>query len=186
MAGFRPVDEHLLSRAGFLDLVEERVRTPDGDEVVRFTVRHPGAVVIVALEDDERVVLVRQYRIAARAELLELPAGKREPDEEPEATARRELEEETGLLAGRWDRLVGFYNSPGFSDEYSHVYLARDLEVSERDLETRAEERHMDVERVALGDLDRLLSAGEIVDAKTIIGTTLARAFLRGERTGRR
>lgn len=164
-----------LVEAGFLDVVEEEVESPDGEVLTRYTVRHPGAVAVVPVDGDD-VVMVRQYRAAARRALLEVPAGKREPDEAPEETAARELEEEVGLVPGRLVKLAGFYNSPGFTDEYTHVYLADGLTVSPGGREgLRAEERHMEVVRVALDDVDGLVAAGEVVDAKTIVGLALAR-----------
>lgn len=174
MAGFDVTGTRVVHEAGFLSLAEERVRTPDGEELTRFTVRHPGAVVVVPLDGQERVVMVRQYRTAARRELLEVPAGKREPGEDPETTAARELEEEVGLSPGRLVKLAEFYNSPGFCDEYSHLFLARDLAPVEERAEVKAEERHMTVERVPLADALGLVASGEIVDAKSIIGIALA------------
>lgn len=173
----------MLQEVGFLALVEEQVGTPDGDEVTRWVVRHPGAVAIVPFDEDERLVLVRQYRIAAGRALLEIPAGKREPGEDPETTAVRELEEETGLRPAHLDKMVEFFNSPGFCTEYSHVFLATDLSpVSDVDHEPKVEERHMAVERYTLDEALDLVEQGEIVDAKSIIGLALAR--LRKAREG--
>ena len=102
---------------------------PDGEEFDRHVVHHPGAVVVVPVIDDD-AILVRQCRVAAGRELLEVPAGKRDVDgEPPEATANRELEEEIGYRAGRLELLCEFYNSPGFCDEYTHLFLATDLEA---------------------------------------------------------
>jgi ADP-ribose pyrophosphatase len=124
------------------------------------------------------VLLVRQYRAAIDRELLEIPAGKRDvADEPPEATARRELEEEVGQRAGRLELLAEFYNSPGFCDEQSFVYLARDLEPCDI-AAASVEERHMTIERVTLDDVPGLIARADIVDAKTIIGLSLARERL--------
>jgi ADP-ribose pyrophosphatase len=152
---------------------------PDGDTFERDLVHHPGAVSIVPVVDDGReVLMVRQYRAAIDAELLEIPAGKRDvPDEPPEATAHRELEEEVGMRAGRLEKLAEFYNSPGFCDEHSFVFLALDLEQSEISAHS-PEEQHMTVERVPLDAVPRLVAAGELVDAKSIIGLCLARDAL--------
>jgi len=135
---------------------------------------------VVPVEDDgEHVLLVRQYRAAIDGDLLEVPAGKRDVDgEAPEATAHRELEEEIGHRARTLVPLAEFHNSPGFTDEYTYLYAAVGLEaLAARNTQT-AEEHEMQIERVALADVPRLIETREIVDAKTIIGLTLARDFL--------
>ncbi|HVE94265.1 MAG TPA: NUDIX hydrolase, partial [Acidimicrobiales bacterium] len=135
---------------------------------------HPGAVSVVPLDSDGTVLLVRQYRAALDCGLLEIPAGKRDvAGEPPELTAHRELAEEVGRAAGRMDLLATFYNSPGFCDEHSYTYLARDLSEVPSDLQG-VEEQAMTVERVALDDAIALIRSGEITDAKTIIGLTMA------------
>ena len=175
---FRVVDRAVVSEAGFLTLERVRVAGPDGDEFDRHIVLHPGAVGIVPVDDDGDVLLVRQYRVAAGRELLEIPAGKRDvPDEPPELTATRELEEETGRRAGSIEPLGVFYNSPGFTDEYTHVFLATNLASAERGAVT-AEEASMTIEHVPLARVDDLIATGEIVDAKSIIGLLLARQRL--------
>ena len=108
----------------------------------------------------DEVILVRQYRAAIDRELLEIPAGKRDvAGEPPEDTARRELVEEVGMRAGRLELLAEFYNSPGFCDEHSFVYLALDLEPCPSDLQG-IEEQHMTIERVALDDVPGLIRPG--------------------------
>jgi ADP-ribose pyrophosphatase len=115
-------------------------------------------------------------------ELLEVVAGKRDvPGEPPEVTARRELEEELGMRAGRVVKLGEFYNSPGFCDEYSYVYCALDLEPLRELHPVTAEEAAMTTETIAFADLDRLVAEGSIVDAKSIIGLYLTRQFLAAE-----
>lgn len=179
MAGFETRSSRLLHEAGFLQLVEARLGTPGGSEVVRFVVRHPGAVAVVPVDGEGRAVLVRQYRVAAGRELLEVPAGKRDVrGEPPEATAARELEEEVGLRPGRLVKLGEFFNSPGFCDEYTHVFLATELVEGGREAELKAEERHLVVERVPLDAVEELVMSGDLVDAKTIVGLLLARSHL--------
>ncbi len=107
------------------------VEVVSGSEIVR----HPGSVAIVAVDDEGRVVLVRQLRVAAGKELVELPAGTLEPGEDPDATARRELAEETGLRGGSWERLGRFWTSPGFVDEEMRLYLAEGCEQGEPETE---------------------------------------------------
>jgi ADP-ribose pyrophosphatase len=173
-SAFRVVDRTTLCEAGFLTVARLRVAGPD-DEFDRHVVLHPGAVVVVPVDADANALLVRQYRVAVGRSLLEVPAGKRDvPGEPPEVTAARELEEEIGRRAGDLRLLCRFFNSPGFTDELSYVFLATGLEECERAAVT-AEEAAMTVETVALGDVDALIAAGELVDAKSIIGLLLAR-----------
>ena len=177
--GFRKLGERSVWQGQLVSAAVGRFAAPDGSTFERDVVHHPGAVSVVPVVDDgEVVLLVRQYRAAVDRERLELPAGKRDVDgEAPEVTARRELEEEIGMRAGRIDKLAEFYNSPGFSDEHSFVYLALDLEAC--DLSAQGiEEEHMTVERVALDRVPELVASGEIVDAKTVIGLCLARQAL--------
>jgi ADP-ribose pyrophosphatase len=135
--------------------------------------------VVPVVDEGAAVLLVRQYRAAIDAELLEIPAGKRDVEgEPPEDTARRELEEEVGMRAGRLERLAEFYNSPGFCDEHAWVFLALDLEPAEASAHS-VEEQHMQVEKVALDDVPAMIADGRLKDAKSIIGLTLAREALR-------
>ena len=177
---FRVVGASTVATTGFLDLVDLSVEGPGGELHQRYVVRHPGAVVVVPIDDDgEHVLLVRQYRAAVDGDLLEVPAGKRDVDgEAPETTAHRELEEEIGHRARTLVPLAEFYNTPGFCDEYTYLYAAVGLEeLAQRNTQT-AEEAAMEIERIALADVPRLIATREIVDAKTIIGLTLARAHL--------
>lgn len=180
MPGFRIIGQSTVAAAGFLQLADLRVEGPDGAVHERFVVRHPGAVVVVPVTDDgAHALLVRQYRVAVDAALLEVPAGKRDvTGEPPEATAHRELEEEIGHRARSLVPLAEFYNTPGFCDEYTYLYCAHGLvALPERNTQT-AEEHEMQIERVALADVEGLIATREIVDAKTIIGLLLAKAHL--------
>ena len=155
---------------------------PDGTEFERDVVHHPGAVSVVpVLDGGGAVLLVRQYRSAVDRDLLEIPAGKRDVDgEAPEVTAGRELEDEVGMRAGRLQKLAEFFNSPGFCDEHSHVFMGLDLAPCDTSFQG-VEERHMTIERVSMAEVPALISSGAIVDAKTIIGLCLARqALVRG------
>jgi len=175
--GFRVLDTSTICEAGFLTVSRKRILAPDGEEHDRTVVHHPGAVVVVPV-DGADALLVRQYRVAVEGEILELPAGKRDvPGEPPAATAARELEEEIGHRAGRLDLLCEFFNTPGFCDEYSYLYLATELEATERNA-VSAEEAHMQVERVPLDRVEAMIAAREIVDAKSIIGLLLAKRHL--------
>ena len=174
-AAFRRVGETELHRGALISLAEGTFSAPDGSQFERDIVHHPGAVSAVPLlERSNEVIMVRQYRAAIDRELLEIPAGKRDvAGEPPEVTARRALVEEIGMRAGRLQWLGEFYNSPGFCDEYSYVYLALELEATETALQG-IEEQHMSIERIAFDDVADLIRRREIVDAKSIIGLMLA------------
>jgi 8-oxo-dGTP pyrophosphatase MutT (NUDIX family) len=181
---FRVVSSTEIADAGFLTVTRDVIAGPGGDEFERHVVHHPGAVVVVPVDDAGRVVLVRQYRVAVRRSLLEAPAGKTDvPGEAPDETARRELVEEVGLQAGSLVRLVSCLNSPGFTDEQSHVYLATDLSEVEH-ARVGPEEAVMTIERIPLADIDALIAAGEIEHATSVIGLLLARRYLAGEYDG--
>jgi ADP-ribose pyrophosphatase len=134
----------------------------------REIVEHPGAVAIVAVDTDGRLTLVRQLRESTRRRLLEIPAGTREPGEEPLATARRELQEECGLTGGDWSRLGGFWTTPGFSREYMDVFLAEGVEHGESAPEA---DELIEVVGWPANDVADLLP--EIEDAKTLAGLLL-------------
>ncbi|HUP69206.1 MAG TPA: NUDIX hydrolase [Acidimicrobiales bacterium] len=173
-AGFRQLDEKTLWKGHIVSAALGRFVAPDGTGFEREVVRHPGAVSVVPVLDDGMVILVRQYRSAVDRELLEIPAGKCDIAGEDRAlTARRELEEEVGMRAGRLEHLCDFLNSPGFCDESSTIFLALDLEPCPTDTQG-VEEEHMTIEHVALADVPALIASGAIVDSKTIIGLLLA------------
>ncbi len=170
---FRKVGERTVFEGSVISLGVGTFEAPDGHRFEREIVHHPGAVSVVPLTDDDDVILVRQYRAPLDRELLEIPAGKRDVADEPiELTAHRELVEEIGMRAGRLELLAEFHNSVGFCDEQSFVFLATELEATATDLQG-IEEQHMTIERVALDDVFALIAAGEITDAKTVIGLTL-------------
>jgi ADP-ribose pyrophosphatase len=132
----------------------------------REVVEHPGA--IVAVDRDGFVALVRQLREPARKHLLELPAGTLEPGEEPEATARRELAEETGLTGGRWREAAAFWTTPGFCRERMHLFVAEGVEQGEQ---APAADEEIELVRIPVGELESLVP--ELEDAKTIAGVLL-------------
>ena len=138
----------------------------------REVVQHPGAVAIVAVDAEERVVLVRQLREPARRKLLELPAGTLDRDEEPEACAQRELEEETGLTGGAWERGPSFWTTPGFCTELMHVFFAEGVVEGEPRQEADEE---IELVRIPVADLASRID--ELEDAKTIAALLL---YLRG------
>jgi ADP-ribose pyrophosphatase len=156
-----------MSRAAFDgELIKVVVEDWDGHE--REIVEHPGAVAVVAVDAEDRVVLVRQFRAAARAEVLELPAGTLDEDEGPLDCARRELREETGLHGGRWTELTSFWSTPGFCRERVTLFLAEGLE--EGDASPAADEE-LEVIRRPVAEVSGAFD--EIEDAKTLVGLLL-------------
>jgi ADP-ribose pyrophosphatase len=150
-----------------LKVYRDRVRLPDGSESVREYIRHPGAVAIVALLDDGRVVLERQYRYPLGRDFIEIPAGKLEPGEDHLATAKRELLEETGYVAAEWRRLGLIHNAIGYSDEGIEIWQARGLERREQKLEPG---EFLEVLALPLAEAREMIRDGRITDVKTIAG----------------
>jgi 8-oxo-dGTP pyrophosphatase MutT (NUDIX family) len=177
--GFRRVSEEELLQAWLFRVDRLHLLDPDDGPFDRFVVRHPGAVTIVPVHDDGSVSLVRQYRAAVDALVLEIPAGTRDKDgEEPEATARRELAEEAGLEAAQWELLLGTWNTPGISDQHTLIYLATGLSsIPARP--QGVEEGYMTVETIHLDDIDALVADGSLKDETTVLGLHLARQRLR-------
>jgi len=156
-----------------LDLEVDRVRMPSGNEALREVVRHKGAVVVLPLHENGRVELVRQYRYPPDEILIELPAGKLDPGEQPGECARRELAEETGWRAGEIHELGSFFTTPGFSDEVLHAFVATGLEPAPDARPDPDEE----IEIVTM-TIDEVLAAcrdGRIHDGKTLAVLLLAR-----------
>lgn len=148
-------------------------RLDDGSLAVREMVAHHGGVAVVPVLGDD-VVLIRQYRIVVGKEMLEIPAGRLEGDELPEARARAELEEEVGYQAGELVLAHSYFSSAGFTDERMHVYLAFDLVETVRSPEF---DERIEVVQVPIKAITGLLAAGEIEDAKTIIGLRALLAY---------
>lgn len=145
----------------------EMVKVSNGNITMREVVRHPGGVCVVALDGDGMVAMVRQYRFPIGEHLLELPAGKLEPGEEPLPAAKRELSEETGLEADEWRDLGFIYTSPGFSTERLYLYLATGLHHGAQHLDLN---EFLDVEYHSLESLRDMVLRGEIADGKTVAG----------------
>ena len=178
MPGFRRVAQEELLRAWLFRVERLELLDPAGTTFERVVVRHPGAVTVVPLHDDGTVSVVRQYRAAVDAMVLEIPAGTRDKaDETPEETARRELAEEAGLEAARWEVLIGTWNTPGVSDQHTTIFLATGLTPCPARPDG-VEEGYMTVETVRLADLDALVADGTVKDETTVLGLYLARARL--------
>lgn len=173
MTGYDVEHSEELYAGSVIRLRRDTVRMPDGHSAVREIVTHPGAAVVVALDEQDRVVLVRQYRHPVRGYLWELPAGLLDVDGEPaHVGAARELHEEAALVAGRWSTLLDLRSSPGFSDEAVRVYLARDLtDVAEADrFVGEHEEADLTVERHDLDEAVGWALSGRIENAAAVAG----------------
>ena len=164
----------------FTDTLEE----PGGHRHIKDVVRHNGSVVILAVDEsnnpaDPDIILERQYRHAASQYLIEVPAGTRDPNEPPLAAAKRELIEETGYKAKSWTMMAKYYASPGFLAEWMQIYLARDLREGAA---TPEEDENLEVFRMPLSQVMRMIAAGEIHDGKTLIALSLYDAARRDGR----
>ncbi|HLQ22324.1 MAG TPA: NUDIX hydrolase [Gemmatimonadales bacterium] len=164
-----------------LDLDVDTVRFPDGSVGDLEMIRHPGASAVVPFVNDPRgadpeVLLIRQFRHAAERYVWEIPAGRLEPGEAPEACARRELEEEAGVRAGELRRLTTIYTTPGFTDERIHLFLAGGLgEGTER----READEFLEVHRMPWSRVLRLIEQGEVEDGKTLVALMFVECFVR-------
>jgi ADP-ribose pyrophosphatase len=150
-----------------LQLRVDTVRLPSGRVTKREIVEHDDCIAILAIDSDDNVLLVKQFRKAVDKEVLEIPAGGIEPGEEPAAAVKRELREETGFLPKRVERIGGFYTTPGYSSEYLHLFVASDLTSAKLQAE---DTESIKVERVPISQILELIRTGAISDAKSIAG----------------
>jgi ADP-ribose pyrophosphatase len=180
----RVVDYRVLHTGRYLEFRHATIERADGSRSERDVVWHPGAAAVVAVDPDERILLVRQWRLPAGRALLELPAGTLDVHdgvvEGPDLAARRELEEETGYRAGTWRKLASFWTAPGFASEEMHLYLATDLEPAvEGRLGPEIDER-LELHHATLDEAFTLIERGEIADAKSIVGVLALERERRG------
>jgi 8-oxo-dGDP phosphatase len=171
------VASRTLGAGTFTSLVQDDITTPDGQTMSREYLRHPGAVGIIALDEQERVVLVRQYRHPVRHRLIEPPAGLLDVhSEDPWVAARRELAEEVDLAADRWDVLVDVFSTPGIIAETLRIFLARDLTDADapEGFSREGEEAHMDTVRARLPDLVDAVLAGDLHNPSLVSGVLAA------------
>lgn len=164
----RTISSKVVFRGRIFNVVSDEVEEPGGVRARREIIRHPGSIVVLALDDSSRpprLLLERQYRYAADARLWELPAGRIDPGESQLTAAKRELLEETGFSARKWQRALSFYASPGFLDEVMHVFLARSLVKGKAQPE---DDERIQVRFFPLPQVIRMALSGKIPDAKTL------------------
>ena len=195
--GDDPLEEHvvereIIHRGRYLEFRVDHIQRADGSGGTRDVVGHPGAIAVLAVDDDRRLLLVRQWRIPAASAMLEIPAGTLDrvngSIEDPDLAARRELEEETGHRATTWRKLAEFWTAPGFATELMHLYLATGIAGAADDGRlTPDEDERLELLHVGIDDAVGMVERGEIRDAKTIIGILwLERLARRGELPGGR
>lgn len=157
-----------------INVRKDIVKLPDDNTSTREVVEHPGGVCIIAITDDSNVLLVKQFRAGPRTVLLELPAGKLEYGEDPKECGKRELTEETGYVANKFEKIGEYYLSPGYANEKIYIYLAQDLSYA--NVNPDADE-FLEIVKMPFTRLDEMVKNNEITDAKTVIGVMYAKLY---------
>ncbi|MBI1937805.1 MAG: NUDIX hydrolase [Ignavibacteriales bacterium] len=171
---FTVTKSHTVFRGKVFDVkVDEIIYNGTGNKAERQVAVHPGGAVVAPVTNDGKIILITQYRYPHNETILELPAGKLEPGEDPQECASRELTEETGYTSKKITKLGKIYTTPGFCDEVLHIYLAENLEPGDHAREEG--EEGIEVFELTLDEIDKKICNGEIVDAKTICGITMLR-----------
>jgi len=167
LTGEKTLFSQLIYDGRAVKLRVDTVQMPGGRQTTREIVEHADCVAIIAMDADDNVLLVNQFRKPVEKELLEIPAGGIEPGEDPVDCVCRELREETGYLPRKVERLGGFYSTPGYCTEYLHLYLATDLTLSPLHAE---DTESIELIRVPISQISSLITSGTICDAKSIAG----------------
>lgn len=167
MDDFKVIRAEKIYSGRVVGLSRETIAFPDGKEAIREIVQHPGAAAMVPMISPTEVIMIKQFRYSAKKMLWEIPAGTLEPGESALACAKRELVEEIGYRAGKMTPLGGFYTSPGFCNEFLHLFLASDLELATSNLD---KDERLEVHRMPMKEAIHKIETGDIIDAKTIVG----------------
>jgi len=171
----KTIESEVKYKGRILSVRKDKVLLPDGKEATREIIQHNGGVGVVAITDEGKILLIKQFRKPTEEVLIEIPAGKLEINEDPEACATRELEEETGKIPKSIKLLTKFYPSPGYSSEILYIYFSDQLENGKVNLD---EGEHVETFEVTLEEALNMIKSGEIKDAKTIIGILLAKDYI--------
>lgn len=163
----KTITSKLIFSGHAIKLRVDTIQTPDGEQKTREIVEHADCIAVIAIDDKDNVLLVRQYRKAAEKELLEIPAGGIDAGEDPDTAVQREMREETGYLPKKVKRIGGFYSAPGWCTEFLYLYAATDLVPSPLSAEDTAE---IKLVRVPIARIPELIQSGKIQDAKSIAG----------------
>jgi ADP-ribose pyrophosphatase len=175
MPTFKLLKSETLMQGRAFKIRRDLLKTPDGRETKFEIIEHGGSVILVPLDEAGNLLFVRQYRHATGGELLELPAGTRDDDEPFEECAAREIREETGMEAGRLQKVGEFYLAPGYSTEFMVVYLATDLKHNPLQAD---DDEFLEVEKIPLAEAIARAERGEIPDAKSLAALFMARPYL--------
>lgn len=168
----------LVYEGSFLKVDKDLVSLPDGHTATREYIRHPGAVVIIPVFDDGRILLEKQFRYPLQQTFIEFPAGKIDAGEDPLLCAQRELREETGYSASEWSFVCTIHNAIAYSDEHLDIYLAKGLQAGKASLD---EEEFLEVFTATLPEMLSWIKSGQITDVKTVIGTFWLEKILNGK-----
>ncbi len=173
---FELLKSEVLMKGRAFAIRRDYLKTPDGRETKLDIIEHGGSVVVIPVDEYGNILLVRQYRHATGGDLLELPAGTLDEDEDPEVCAAREIREETGMAAGSLKKVGEFYLAPGYSDEFMIVYLATELSDSPLDAD---DDEFLSLEAVPISEAIRMAERGQIPDAKSLAALFLAKPSLK-------
>jgi ADP-ribose pyrophosphatase len=171
------IDGEVAYDGGFLKVSRDRVALPDQKIAFREYIKHPGAVVVLPLFDDGRVLLERQFRYPLDRVFIEFPAGKIDPGEATLACAKRELQEETGYSASEWHFVTTIHNAIAYSDEFLDMYIARGLQAGESRLD---DGEFLELFTATIPELLEMVRTGQVTDVKTIIGAFWLEKFVAG------
>ena len=173
------ISSEKLLETSIFTVTQDHAVDPDGFEIKRAIVQHGGSAVVMPVDEKGRVLLVRQYRLPAKAFMWEIPAGRVDEGENVLQAAKRELKEETGFKAKKWTKLASFYVSPGFLAEKMTIFLAEDLKEGEQE---PMEDERIQLKWLKSRELDDMVESGKIIDAKTIIGFLSWKRYHSGKR----